>query len=264
VAWISRTVFEEPKVVELVYLKNFLTRVVLRLDFQPVALLQTETRTPFSDEIRTRFPDVSSQQSRQIQFNVGPAGSGFEQKFAGYIWSHQKDKRSVVLSPDSLTIDYGAGEYVDDPEFLDVFEFVYASFEKNIGVGEFTRVGMRFIDEIVFDQGDPLDWDNLINPNLVASVKAGLKKDCRLTRSMHQVTMRRDDVAMIFNYGLQNPDFPNPIVRRIFALDYDAYISSAVPARDVRGRIRELQAECVSKFEESIEDGLRKIMGIKK
>jgi uncharacterized protein (TIGR04255 family) len=71
---------------------------------------------------------------------------------------------------------------------------------------EFTRLGLRYINEIEKPgtANDPLNWEGYLNLELAQSVKAGLIKDLRVARSMHQLHLIKDDVTILFNYGLYN------------------------------------------------------------
>ena len=247
---------------KLTYKTNFLTKVILRLDFAPVAALQAERETRFTDEVKGRFPHLSSAQTSQLQITAGPTGSAFEQKLGSWVWTHHTEnkQRSLALSADSLVVDYGPKEFSSNDEFLETCDFAIGAFQRHFEVPEISRLGMRFIDEIDLRTGTALNWEGIVNSNLVLSVKAGLRDGVSLSRSMHQMITSRDDISMIFNYGMHNPDFPSPIARRVFVLDYDAYYVGSIVAGEVTQRLRPLLKECNDMFEFSIEDGLRRIM----
>jgi uncharacterized protein (TIGR04255 family) len=67
---------------------------------------------------------------------------------------------------------------------------------------------------------------------------------------------------VLVNYGIHNPEFPNPVVRRQFILDTDCSVSGGVASSDIRGKIDELHVLTSEVFENSIDDGLREKMGI--
>jgi uncharacterized protein (TIGR04255 family) len=246
------------------YKKNYLSKVVLKFDFAPVPALMVDRKIPYTDDIAERFPNSSAAQAAQFQFTFGPTGSGIEQQQRGWIWTHANSsgKRTVVLSADSLSIEYGTDEYEDFKEFAATVEYALEAFQRRYAVAEFTRVGLRFIDEIDLGGGDPLDWNGFISPDLITSVKAGLPDGMKMTRSMHQVTFEANDFSVIFNYGLFNPDFPSPIARRLFVLDCDTYIAGGLAAADAMNRISKMNSTCERVFEASIGDELRELMGV--
>lgn len=247
------------------YQKTFLKQVILRLDFNRVAVLLTDTETPFTEDMRTRYPDVTSTAATQVQFVMGPGGMAhIGQQGAGWLRVHKARgiTLSVTLAPEWVAVEYGEGAYKHFDELREQIAFVLGSFRNRFGQQQFTRIGLRYVNEITRPEGSALDWDGLINPNLVTSVKAGLLEGLRMARSVHQLIAQRDDVSVILNYGINNPDYPNPVARRQFVLDLDCYVSGLVESAEAEQRIRDMNKLAEDMFEHSIEDGLRNIMGI--
>ncbi len=248
------------------YKKTYLKQVILRLDYNRLTALQSDQETPFTKDMRARYPEVTSNAATQFSVVFGPGGANFGQQGAGWIRVHKvEDKaRSVTLAPDFLAIEYGEGSYDHFDELRTQVEFVLGSFRRHFGTVQFTRIGLRYVNEITFQEGGPLDWDGLINANLVTSVKAGLPKGLRMGRSVHQLIALKDDISVSLNYGINNPDFPNPVARRQFVLDLDCYVSGVVESGEAEQRIRDVNALAEDIFEHSIEDGLRQKMEIVK
>jgi uncharacterized protein (TIGR04255 family) len=246
----------------MAYRRNFLRHVVLRLDYAPLAALHGEKQPAFSAEIHDAFPYVQPNQIMQFQFAIG-AGPPVGQQSKGWQWLHTNvegdgNRRIVGLAPDHLSLDsVGQGTYTNFAEFYATFTAIYDKFMAAYGVAEYTRIGLRFINEITIQEGEPLDWDGLLAADLVAGVKPQFARELRMTRSMHQVTALKDDITCLVNYGLNNPDFPNPIARRQFVLDLDAYVSGGIPANEAKPKIRSLYSVAKDIFEASIGAGLR-------
>jgi uncharacterized protein (TIGR04255 family) len=247
------------------YQKTFLKQVILRLDFNRIAVLLTDAETPFTLDMRAKYPDVTSTAATQVQVVMGPSGMAHVgQQGAGWLRVHkaQGAARSVTLAPDWVAIEYGEGAYQHFNELQEQVAFILGSFRGRFGQQQFTRIGLRYVNEITRPQGGALDWDGLINPNLVTSVKAGLVDDLRMVRSVHHLVAQRDDVSVILNYGISNPDYPNPVARRQFVLDLDCYVSGLVESAEAEQRISDINKLAEDMFEHSIEEGLRNIMGI--
>jgi uncharacterized protein (TIGR04255 family) len=188
----------------------------------------------------------------------------FGQQGGGWVRIHkaQDVARTVTLAPNFIAIEYGAEAYKHFDELSEQIAFILTSFRRHFGAVQFTRIGLRYINEITLPEGSPLDWDGLINRDLVTSVKAGLVADFRMTRSVHQLAALKDDVSVTLNYGINNPDFPNPVARRQFVLDLDCFVSSLVESNEAEDWIREVNKVAETVFESSIDDGLRNRMGI--
>jgi uncharacterized protein (TIGR04255 family) len=248
------------------YESDFLTRVILRLDYPTEPGLQGDHEPEVSAGISDRFPFVQSVENTQVSFTVSPDGSGMEQSRKGWNWLHKthehENQKVVTVATDFLAIEYFEDQYTNFEEFIDNFYFVFERFQKLYEVEEFSRIGLRYIDEFTMPDGNALDWENLIAKDLITSVNAGVLKGQRVTRSMHQLHTAKDDISVLVNYGIHNPEFPNPVVRRQFILDTDCSVSGGVASSDIRGKIDELHVLTSEVFENSIDDGLREKMGI--
>lgn len=246
------------------YQNTFLKQVILRMDFNRLAALQTDAETPFTQDMRARYPDVSSNPATMFSLTMSPTGVNLGQQGAGWTRVHKAlgVVRSVTLAPEFVAIEYGEGAYKHFNELREQVAFVLASFRNRFGEQLFTRIGLRYVNEITFPQGSALDWDGLIEPDLVTAVKAGLVENLKMARSVHQLVATKDDISVIVNYGINNPDYPNPVARRQFVLDIDCYVSTVVEAGEAEQRVKDVNALAEQVFESSVEDGLRNIMGI--
>ena len=249
------------------YQNNNLSKVVLRFDFDPLLALQSniqiDVKPEFSRRIEGIFPYVIGQPIATFSFNMGPTGSGVTEQIMGIQWHHRKVENGtivIVLGPTFLAIEYGKNDYHHFPPFRAEVNEVLIAFQTLYQVPIFTRIGLRYINEIIFAEGNPLDWDNFIAPDLITAVKACTTEEMNMVRSMHQLHVRKNDSIVVFNYGLSNPDFPNTLARRVFVLDYDSSQVGVAP-NDALNSLDELNKISESMFEKSIENGLRATMG---
>lgn len=246
------------------YQRNFLTQVILRLDYAPLAALQSERQHDFTTDLKKHLPVVRGQQLSQIILSGSAnVGASFTQQKKGWQWTHSDvdDHQVVTLTPDFLALEQKGNTYVNFQTFRAQLVTIYDKFKAAFGVTEYTRIGLRYINEIVIPVGDALDWDGIVSPDLVIGVKPVFTQPLRMTRSMHQVSAIKDDIFCLINYGLNNPDYPNPIARREFVLDLDSYIEGGIGEVDVLKKIDSLYVVCKQMFEASIADGLRQRMG---
>ncbi len=246
------------------YRSNFLSKVVCRIDFGDNPALKGAATPEFSARIQDLFPVASSKATTVVSVMIGPMGSGIQQEVAGNIWEHREkpDGTKVVsLSHNFLSLEYGAKEYDHFPSFRAEFARAYTEFQALYHVAQINRIGLRFINEISRPEGGALDWNNLLKPNLIISVRAGISDGMDLLRSFHQIHVKNAAASLLVHYGLFNPDYPNPLVRRLFHLDIDASITET-PAGEVLQCIDTLNRITETQFEASIEDGLREIMEV--
>lgn len=249
------------------YTNNYLSKVALRFEFEPLTALQenvqVDVRPEFSGRIENIFSHVTGQPTATVSFNVGPTGTGMTQRVTGIQWMHRKNENGtcvVTLAPEFLSIELGRGDYHHFAPFKAEVTTVLAAFYASYQVPLFKRIGLRYINEIVFPEGNPLDWKELIAPDLITAVNACTTAGVNMVRSMHQLHVRQNDSNLVFNYGLHNPDFPNTLARRAFILDYDCS-QMEVAQNDVPNVLDKLNNLCEEMFENSIGDGLRTQMG---
>lgn len=251
----------------MAYPSNFLKQVILRLEFAPLAALYSDKKPAYSDEIKDVFPHVKGQQRAQFLVAIG-GGPAVEQQKAGWQWQHSdteddKKRRVVTVAPDFFSLEaIGKGMYTGFADFRARFVPAYDKFVAAFRPAEYTRIGLRFINEFVIpEEGDALVWDGLLAPDVATGVKPSFANALRMTRSMHQVTGLKDDITCVVSYGLHNPDFPNPIVRRQFVLDLDAAVSGGIPEAEAKPKVDTLYDVGRDIFEASIDAGIRERMG---
>jgi uncharacterized protein (TIGR04255 family) len=248
------------------YKRNFLSKVVLRMDYDPIPSLKKGEKSLFSERITSKYPFVESKPITQISVKFSPTESGIEQQHSGQVWIHrneEKGQRVVILAPDYFALEYGKQEYKHLTEFENDLSYAFTEFDKTCKVPEFSRIGLRYINEIVLKEGNPFDWNNIISKDLITSAMAGMAGGMKLTRSMHQfMSIYKEDINVLFQYGIFNPEFPNPVAIRQFILDIDCHIKGAIPNTEAVKRISDLNDIAIIMFEGSIEDGLRARMEV--
>ena len=155
----------------------------------------------FSGRIVAQYPVVVGQPTTLLSLTLGPVGSGINQQATGVQWVHRKVEngtRLVLLAPDFAAIEYGKDDYDHFPLLRSEVELVVTALREIYNVPNFTRIGLRYINEIVIQDGNPLNWDGIIAPNLVAAATAGKQAEAEMVRSMHQLITSLDFHAMEF------------------------------------------------------------------
>ncbi|NUZ05503.1 TIGR04255 family protein [Piscinibacter koreensis] len=244
------------------YQRNFLTAVICRVDFERLPVLGAAERPPLSLAIGELFPALTTKPNTELAVSVGPSGTHVSQKTPSTIYEHRRAGEEfpfVALSSEHIALEYRKG-YQDYLSFRSEIAHVMRALLEQHPTLIANRVGLRYINQIVFPTGAPLDWNGLINPELVASVSAGLPGGMKLARSLHQMQSFNDEVTLTSTYGASNPDYPGELVRRHFVLDFDAS-RTRVACSDLIEAIGRLNAACEDAFERSICDELRNIMG---
>jgi uncharacterized protein (TIGR04255 family) len=248
------------------YERDFLSLVVLRVDFPPLAIVPGTAESPFAAAVIDRFPYASGSPVREMTVSLAEGGAEVSHVDQGLLWVFRKTVDgtcNVSLGHGFLTIEYGPADYSGyDNLYLESTQLLLA-LQSTLKVKEFSRVGLRYVNEIRLP-GRATDWDGIIAPNLAAAAFARPIAGGRLQRSMHQISEIHDDNQLILSYGLPNPDYPAALVQRHFVLDIDCSRSGAIPTAEALEAIGELNTLASNTFESSIGDSLREHMGRRK
>ncbi|MYM24834.1 TIGR04255 family protein [Duganella sp. FT135W] len=247
---------------QMCYGRDFLTAVVIKVDFPTTPLTLTEEKNPFLDKVSERFPHLSAAPLREMMFNFADGVSDVVHRDFGFAWTALKSPGgtvSLALGHDALTLTYGPSDYVGFDAFFEEFSFILDALVDNFGMRHFTRVGLRYVNEIRLP-GRALDWAGIIDERLVSATLAPALNGGRLLRSMHQVCEQHDEDQVLLNYGLVNPDYPAPLVQRHFILDIDSFRQSVITVDETKNCIKRLNNLCTDTFENSIGSDLRSLM----
>lgn len=182
------------------------------------------------------------------------------------IWEHKPNydsSKSVFLSNTFLATEYGKNEYDHFPAFFEEIEYLFSKFQSIYHLSSINRIGLRYINEVNFEEGNPLDWRRFIAEDKIKGVLSGFNKDSmNLLRSMHMLHLKKENMILSLNYGIFNSEYPNPVARRNFLIDLDGSISNQIPSDQVLESVHQLNALCEEAFEDCIGDGLREKMGV--
>lgn len=242
------------------YKKNYLTNVVCRLDFPSILEISTHIPDTFQNMIKEEFPHFESKMMVKYStfLNKDEKIDKRQEMPSYYFLNNEKDK-VVNLSQDSLTIEFF--KYNNFDEFMDIVKKIISSFIAIYKPGNFNRLGLRYVNQIILDKGNPLIWKEYINNSLIHIIENFLNRDNHISRAMSQIVLTYDDYKINFNYGIFNSEFPSKISRKEFILDFDCY-TDFVEGDSIIEQIELFNREIKLLFEKSIKNGLRKKMEV--
>jgi uncharacterized protein (TIGR04255 family) len=148
-----------PDIPAVRYAKNFIKTAVCELRFP--ALLELEAKPPhaFQKLIRKAYPIYEPQ--------VVEMGAGEEALRENRYLFRSTDKQWTV-SVKSFALSLETSKYIDFEDFFDRLMVVIRSAEPLIDADFFTRVGLRYINKITIEDGNPRDW---ISKDLLAPLR---------------------------------------------------------------------------------------------
>ena len=246
-----------------IYKRNFITNVIFRIDY-PKILNLSEKKPPskFQDTIIKRFPQIKVNRQSKIKTEIIKDSTFNINAESTVSWSFLNREKTIKTTIDSDNLIIECFRYKKFTEFFKTIKYILDNFMKLYNVKIINRLGLRYINQIKFDTGNPLDWDNLIAPSLFSVSKDFVKKSDRnnISRSMHLLEINEEKNILIFQYGMHNSEYPNPISRKEYILDYDCISKEEIEKVEILNKVKIFNAIITNWFELSIMDGLRKEM----
>lgn len=248
------------------YKKTFLNQVIVRVDF----LQFLETEKLFCDSIEKvilkEFPRRGMDQ--KLRFNTinvvfDPNDSNQantqNESLEGIQREYNKGKNKLILS--NKFIIYEINDYDTFDFHFQVFQTILATLYQKQRLTT-ARIGIRYIN--IFATETIKLRKNMFSPEISATFNAKefvSENGSQLIRAMSINEYQVSNMILKFRFGMFNPDYPNPLIKDSFSLDYDCFTTEPLEAMDdvlrsiVNGHnaIQEL-------FESSITDNLRKVL----
>jgi uncharacterized protein (TIGR04255 family) len=196
-----------PKVERKVFSHNYLDQVIIELRFPTLLSLKEREPKDIQNSIREQFPLYSPTQRMQVT----PLGSTEPEPI--YQFADRKGDPYIELSSSNIVLI--AKHYQSFQVFEEKIEFLIERCLPFIKTDFFTRIGLRYVNNIAGIPNSLEGFNQWINPKLLSSIggeEMGSVGDmkCEITGLLEKGGTYK------FKYGL-SPAQPN----RSFVLDYD-------------------------------------------
>lgn len=241
------------------YPKHYLTEVIARIDLpSPISGIGSELPRKLSKAAMQQFPiaepeDIIAQQFKASRDDVSSTRTEFKQ------WVfHGKDRdKRLTINPGSAFVVYNSYESYEvlRDEFLGFASTFFAEYE---GL-QASRLGLRYVNNITMEDGDPLAWEEFIEPRMLCQFDFPPEPKL-LARSFHNLELSYEGFNLRFQFGMPNPDYPAAIRRKLFVLDLDAYYQGPLDYVDVASNLDAFHESIQDLFERAITDDLRELM----
>ncbi len=244
------------------YQSNYLTHVIFRVDFPKILRLdRTDPPAQFQDTIMGSFPHLNERKTRSLSIDMQNSSAVAKQEeMPQWEFMNKEKTQKIIIESTSFVQEFL--KYTRFPEFFDVLKETLESFFQIYPMSICTRLGLRYINRIKIDVGDPLNWENLLFAPLYETNIKLISDPNTLKRSMHSLELKEGKYNLRFNYGIFNSEYPNPVARKEFILDYDCYYDEEEETSRVFDMVKEFNMIITKWFEKSISDGLRSNMGV--
>ncbi len=249
------------------YISNFLTNVIFKVDFPKVLGLGISAPpVEFQEKIKDMFPNLEEKPGKFIEVAVPKASSGGEiqvvqEELIKWDFINKERTKTVVVTQDFISLEYSRYKTFDEFSH-DIESAIRPFFDLYNVIKVVNRIGLRYINQIKIPSGDPFDWNDLINPSMFSVVREFVKGEYKknVKRCVQSLDIKEKDSDIRLRFGMFNSEYPNPIARKEFVLDYDCYLREELDVHEVFDRVKALHFNIKHWFEESIQEGLREIM----
>lgn len=243
------------------YRTPFLKEVIVRLDFSyPVTKLAKTIPQGLKEVVSPLFP-ISEPKGFIGKEMLVTKGITKEKTLEGTDWFfHSMDRqKTLIVCRDNVNVSYKEYHSFDvlKQDFLPIVAELFHTYDDFEG----RRLGLRYINEITLSENNLLDWTNYLDERLLSSLSFP-QDPSRICRAFNNLELNHRDLIVRFQYGMFNADYPAPIRKKSFILDYDAYHQGPQNLDDVKHNIDIFHEAIQTLFEYSISDELRSLMGV--
>lgn len=247
------------------YEKNYLTQVITRIDFlSPLNSLRDVLPPAVASLSKELFPIPEPKEIIGREFMVSSEAKQVQEREIAtkewHFFGKEREKR-LVITPESMFVEfkvYGSFEELLS-HFLSISDGLFGSF----GDLQVKRLGLRYVNNLQVPGPNLFSWNAYLNKNLLSMLNIPADRT-RIARAFNNLELNMGDFVVRFRYGMHNPDYPAPIRKKTFILDYDAYTTSLLTKEEIRQSLPVFHEQIEQLFENSITDRLRGIMNVQR
>ena len=244
------------------YKHNYISNVIARADFStPFFILQDDIPTELGTVCTKYFPILEPRNitMQQVIFNPDPLKTEKKDVIIKEWHFFDKNRDSNLV----ITTNYVYVEFTKYKNYEDMYNSFTAILEALFKINnqiEIRRFGLRYINNLEMP-GSKFAWGPLLNNHLLSIFKINLDRDV-MSRAVGNLELNFGNYFIRFQYGMPNPDYPAPIKKKIFTLDYDAYTIGMLNVDEIKQDINTFHEKIKELFEISITQKLRDLMNV--
>ena len=244
------------------YATSFLKEVIVRLDYSyPLTKITKALPHRIRDIVTPSFPVSEPKEyiGKEVKITKDATRENIIEQGTNWFFHSIDRQKTLTIARDNVNISYKKYDSFDvlKQEFLPIVTELFGIYDDFQG----KRLGLRYINEIVLSENNLLDWNNFLNESLLTNLS--FPQDAtKICRAFTNLELNEGEFIVRFQYGMFNPDYPSPIQKKSFVLDYDAYHQGALDLEDITPKLDKFNTTIKSIFEHSIKDRLRSLMGV--
>jgi len=252
------------------YKKNFITDVIIRLDFNlPFDTSSKDTLDQFKTNLKIENVELIESPVNKFEFNISDHSKNkFTVEGLQGIYKINDSKRMFILNPNFL---HYSSKY-SNSDMYNNYQVLEDEFSKGLNsINDinndvlFKRFSFRFINNINTPEVKKLlDWKNYINNEYISNygdIKPEEYKHFSLRRKMNSTYLSNGEYMIRINLGIWNESFPGFITNNDFIIDIDCYIQNLIlEYSDIKDRLSEMCKIIYKFFNNIIDEKLKNLM----
>ena len=244
------------------YKNNFLKEVIVKIDLvSPISSIINELDNEIIKKSLESFPIDEPKKGFTQEVSFSPDELKTQRKeFTEWNFFGRSREKLLRISPSSFFI--SVYDYLNFVDLRNDFLKIHDIFFKVHKDTQPSRLGLRYINQFDLEKeiSNPFEWKKYINSDLLGLFNFSVE-DSKTSRIFHNLEFVFDEQFNLrFNFGLNNPDFPSPIKKKIFTLDYDAYYKGLLDIESIPDSLDKFHNSIQSLFEKNITDKMRGLL----
>ncbi len=241
------------------YTHSFLKETIFRRDFAAeIPAIAKGLPKSLTSVIDPLFPIAEPRQYIGKELLI-TATSSKQRNESGTDWLFHSIEKDITLTVSKGSIIFSFKRPMPFERMKSLFIPVTEAAVTNYGDVQFRRLGLRYINEVVLPELEPLKWNKYINAALLTPLSFPME-DEPVARMFNNIEINFGDMMLKFRYGIFNPDYPAQVRRKNFILDYDAYVQAPQTLDDIKKNVEKCHTKIKPWFERSVTNELRVIM----
>jgi len=238
------------------YSKNYLSDVICRVDFSDNPAVKDELPTDIKSGLLGLFPRLEPLK----QFSISVTNQDSEvttDRQENITWRFSASDQSQFVEINTTSLIILTKKYTNYTAFQKIIEQVCNLYFGKFPEAQVTRLGLRYINQIILEEPNLFDWSKYINNHLLSAYT--YFEDNEKSKRIFSTVERQEgpETVLSFKFGTFNGLYPNVISKKEFILDFDCYTQIAFENKDLLNKVNSFNEIITQNFEKSITDDFR-------
>lgn len=249
------------------YKRNYISNFLIRLDLETnleegnyeklISILNENFPLKEKHDIENRKITIDTKDKN----NPKPILSSPEIKIQNILYNTSKNER-ITINSDSII--YESLNYKSYSIVKPILEKIINSLNKDYGIKNFNRIGLRYVNMIKFpvkSRDEIFNWNGYINEKIIFN--NGFVDNKNLLQEVKTIDFKLDEENELLcrlQTGIPNRNMPANLMEKIYLIDIDGYTNSMVEQESAIQILDTIHDKNIEIFEKCIGDNLRRDM----